>query len=152
MSYVQSNLMPNEQVTAIGKIHWAIYVSGTLFILLGIYFVSAAHGAGGGLGALLVIVGLFWLIRAWLYSFSTELAVTNKRVIAKFGLIRRSTVELLHSKVESFNVEQSILGRTLNYGTVIVHGTGGGRTPIRGIAEPLEFRKQALTAIEANRS
>ncbi|WP_425480561.1 PH domain-containing protein [Luteimonas terricola] len=55
-------------------------------------------------------------------------------------MVRRQTVELLHGKVEGLTVDQGILGRILNFGTVMVNGTGSGRTPIRGISEPLEFR------------
>ena len=69
-------------------------------------------------------------------------------MIAKFGFIRRSTIELLHGKVESFHVDQGILGRVLNFGTVVVNGTGGAKTPIPRIAAPLDFRRQALGVIE----
>ena len=88
------------------------------------------------------------LLRGWLRVVAIELAVTDRRVIAKWGLIRRQTIELLHSKVESLRVEQSILGRILNFGSIAVHGTGGATTPIPSIARPLEFRRQALIAIE----
>lgn len=92
------------------------------------------------------------LIKAWILSSSTELAITNKRVITKFGFISRSTVELLHKNVESFHVDQSITGRILNFGTLIINGTGGVGTPIPSIASALEFRRQALVAIEASQT
>ncbi len=63
------------------------------------------------LGWLLLLGAAFLWFKAWLYAWSTELAVTSKRVIAKLGFIRCSTVELRHSKVESLHVDQSLLGR-----------------------------------------
>lgn len=77
---------------------------------------------------------------------STDLGVTNRRVIAKFGLISRKTVEQRIQKIESIRIEQGILGRICNYGTIAVHGTGGATTPIPLIADPLTF-KRAVEAI-----
>jgi hypothetical protein len=88
------------------------------------------------------------LVKALIYHVSIELAVTSRRVISKFGFIRRSTIELNHKNVESFKVDQSIPVRLLDFGTVRINGTGGVSTPIPRIADPLEFRKVALTTIE----
>ncbi len=76
----------------------------------------------------------------------TELVVTSKRVVAKRGLIGRQTTEMLHKKVESIAVHQSVLGRLLGYGTLVIHGTGGGAEAIPNIARPLEFRNAAMAA------
>jgi uncharacterized membrane protein YdbT with pleckstrin-like domain len=145
LSYVESNLTPGEQVIAYGKVHWYVYVPGGVLLALGVVLIMTS----GVLGWLLAISGAVLLVKGWIASTSTELAITNKRVIAKFGFIRRSTVELMHSKVEGFNVEQGILGRILDFGTIIVNGTGAGKTPIPQIAAPQQFRKQALAAIES---
>ena len=92
---------------------------------------------------------IFSLIQAFITKVSTELAITTKRVIAKVGFIRRSTIELNHSKVESITVDQSILGRILDFGTLVINGTGGGKTPIPTVDSPLEFRRNAMQAIDA---
>ena len=73
---------------------------------------------------------------------TSEFAVTNKRVLVKVGFISRHTLELLLSKVETIGVDQSILGRILGYGTIVVIGTGGTREPFKAIADPLGFRHQ----------
>ena len=138
--------MPNEKIVATGQVHWWGYVPGAALSISGLIVVITS----GVFGWFLLIAGVAGLVRAWMHSTSTELAVTNKRVIAKFGFISRSTIELLHGKVESFHVDQSILGRMLNFGTVIVNGTGGAKTPIPRIAAPLDFRRQALGVIEAS--
>ena len=145
MGYVDTNLVANEKIVKIGKVHWGIYVPGAIWAAFGILFLT---GAAAPIGVLFLLLGAYLLLRAFFYAYSTELAITDKRVIAKFGLIRRQTVELLHSKMEGMTVDQGILGRILNFGTVVVNGTGSGRTPIRGVSQPLEFRKTALAEIE----
>ena len=74
--------------------------------------------------------------------YADEFAVTNKRVIVKTGLISRRTLEMNLSKIESVNVDQSIMGRILGYGTITIIGTGGTRESFPKIANPLLFRKK----------
>ena len=81
--------------------------------------------------------------------YSTELAITNKRVIAKFGFIRRNTVELKLDRIEGLRVNQGIFGRIFNYGSVIVSGTGVTQTPIPAIDRPLDFRRLCLEAADS---
>lgn len=86
-------------------------------------------------------IGLILWASAAITYFTTELAITNKRVIAKFGLIRRDTIEMNISKVESIQVDQGILGRIFNFGSILVAGAGDPKAPIPGISEPLKFRR-----------
>jgi len=79
-------------------------------------------------------------LRAFIRRATTELAVTDHRVIYKSGLLSRHTIEMNRDKVESVDVDQSLLGRILGYGTVVVRGTGGSLEPIRNISDPLSFR------------
>lgn len=97
----------------------------------------------------LVLLPLFGLgLLLWLGAFirykTTELAVTNKKIISKFGFIGRQTIELLLPKVESIQVHQSILGRMLNYGSISVAGAGVPQAPVPGIDDPLQFRRQFM--------
>jgi len=146
-SYIDSNLMPNESVVKKGLAHWFIFVPGCLWIMLGLASIIATKTP---FGSLFFLIGTFLIIKSGLSYIGTELAVTNKRVIAKFGFIRRNSIELNHNNVESFKVDQSVMGRILNFGTVYVNGTGGVSTPIPSIANPLEFRRIALETIEPN--
>ena len=86
-------------------------------------------------------------ISAVITYLTTEFALTNKRIIAKSGLVRRRSVELLLPKVESIGVDQPILGRILDYGTITVTGTGGTKEPFGTIAEPMELRKRVNAQI-----
>lgn len=147
-SYVENNLMTGEEILYTGRIHWFVYVPGAVLLFLAC-FTAVFEGA---ISLLMAMLGIILLINALIRRKTTELAVTNRRVICKLGLIRRSTMELNLSRVESCNVDQSILGRIFDYGTVSVNGTGGGQTPIRTVDSPLEFRKKAMEAIDSSQS
>lgn len=150
MGYVTNNLMFNEKVIYVGKVHWFIFVPSFVIFLLAVFLFYKYDSSiiVTMLSYIFFLLSVISLIKAVIFKISTELAVTSKRIIAKVGFISRSTIELNHSKVESFNVEQSILGRIFGFGTVVVCGTGGSKTPIPNIDAPLEFRKQAVSVVD----
>lgn len=65
----------------------------------------------------------------------------------KTGLIARRTLELNLSKVESVGVNQTIFGRILGFGDVVIIGTGGSRETFMDIRKPTEFRKKFQESI-----
>ena len=101
------------------------------------------------LGVILLPIGPIFWVRAWLRYRSTELAVTNRRVIAKFGLIQRRTIEMNLDKVESLQVEQTFWGRVFGYGTLLLRGTGSSLEPIPGVGQPIEFRRAVIESTDA---
>ncbi len=126
MSYVQNNLLPKEEIILMGKISlWALLMPITIGILL-----LPVFG-----------FGLLFLIGAAMEYFSTELALTNKRVIAKFGFIRRSTVEISLFRIETIQVRQGFVGRIFDFGDIVVTGAGNPQAIIPGIHKPLNFRR-----------
>ena len=133
-SYVESALIDGERVLYLGRVStWALFWP---YLLLGVLLLP-------------VVIGLFLLISAWIQKKTTELAVTNKRVIVKKGLIQRETVELNIHKIESVRVEQGVLARMFNYGTVVVAGGGNPVAPVERISDPMAFRRAFLEAQEA---
>jgi len=135
-SYVEGALVKDEKVLHVGRVSlWSL--SG--LILLGLVLLPVF-----GLGL------IFW-IAAYIRYKTTELAITSKRVIAKFGFISRSTVELNINKVESLQVDQSVMGRLFNFGTLIISGAGNPQAPIPGISSPMEFRRAFMEAQEQAR-
>ncbi len=80
------------------------------------------------------------VVSEWFVRWTTEVAITDKRIIFKRGFIRRDTIEMSLDKVESVDVQQSLLGRLFDYGDIIVRGTGSGFAPLKTIDSPLEFR------------
>ena len=128
-SYVEGTLIKDEKVIYTGNISlWSLLP----YIVIGLLLLPAY-----GLGL------LFWLI-AFLRYKTTELAFTNKRVIAKFGFFSRKTVELNIVKVESVQINQSILGRIFNFGTLVISGAGNPQAPIPGISNPMTFRRSFM--------
>jgi uncharacterized membrane protein YdbT with pleckstrin-like domain len=148
MRYVQQVLQPGEVVRHNGSLHWTIYLPGLLFTLAALVTIGWAEwGAGGNmfsrvLAILFAIVALTLLIPEWLTWLTTEIAVTNRRFIYKAGVMRRTTTEIPIDRVESVDIEQSLIGRLLGYGTVIVHATGTGFEPLQGIAHPIKLQNQ----------
>ncbi len=148
MSYLQKVLEPNETVLYRTTVSWTLYIPG-LFVLAVAVAVAIASATDASfqpwgyiLAAILALVALWLLIRVWFRRWTTEIAVTNRRIILKRGFIRRHTIEMNMDKVESVDVDQSLFGRLLNYGDVIIRGTGEGFEPLRMIDSPLRFRSE----------
>ena len=145
MGYVQDVLQPGEQVRRISSLHWIGYWPGVAFLLLAVaaYWLSETRllpGIWRYAAYALAIVGVGLLIQQWLRWWVTEIAVTDRRVIYKKGLIRRHTNEMNMDKVESVQIDQSILGRALDYGDVTILGTGEGFETLRTVANPIALR------------
>ncbi len=150
MGYVTNNLMSHENVLHIGSIHWFIFVRGASLFAIGLATSFFAMPDYAPLATFFYAAGLVSSLKAFLFKISTEEAVTSKRVIAKTGFIKRNTIELNHQRVESLSVHQSIAGRIFGFGHISVNGTGGGRTPIPNISNPLEFRRKAMETIDTS--
>jgi len=114
--YIDNNLIRDERVELETTYHWIIFFN------------------------LRVLFTLF--IAPLIDRYTDEFAITNKRVIIKTGLISRKTFEMNHSKIESVNVDQSIFGRLLGFGTITIVGSGGTKEVFPKINHPLEFRKK----------
>jgi len=152
MSYVQRVIVPNEKIIAVGRLSWIVYHRAIAFVVLGIVFVVLEHIFSNqawliiGTGGLFGVAALASALDAWFLRWTTEIAVTDKRIIYKRGFIRRRTVEMNMDKVATVDVDQSILGRLLDYGSIRIVGTGGasGIEWLHRVADPLALR----TAIE----
>lgn len=115
-NYLRKNLIQGEYISYETSYHWIIFLNSRAIFTLFIAPIIAIY--------------------------SDEFAITNKRVIIKTGLISRHTLELNLSKIESVNINQSIWGRILGYGSIQIIGTGGTRETFINIKRPLLFRKK----------
>ena len=145
MSYVEKVLQPGEEIKHVSHITWIVYMPGLILIVVGIcgliLFVSnQTPSILGATTGLIFLVGAASLFQAWFRRWTTEIAVTNRRIIYKRGFIRRHTIEMNMDKVESVDVDQPIMGRIFDYGTITVRGTGASIEPLRQIDAPIEFR------------
>ena len=151
--YIDQILQPGEKVLYSTNAHWVFYLPAIgAWIVALILFVLSRMTTIDGLvllylvaAAVVGVVALFWTGRAWFHRWTTETDVTNMRVVHKTGFIQRRTFEMALDKVESVDVNQSIMGRILNYGNVTIMGVGEGRETIKTIASPLEFRNHITT-------
>jgi hypothetical protein len=164
LPYVQSSLVSGERIVYCGRVHSAILTPGICFFLLATICLllgaaikahsrnlSDTSSTFGFFGVLLYSLSLVVLISELIRKLTTELAVTNQRVIAKIGLISRRTLEMNIAKVENIQVDQGIFGRIFGFGEITVVGTGGTREPFRCIADPLSFRRAVQSQSHANR-
>ena len=115
-TYVNQHLGKDENVIHETKLHWITFLRLRGIISLGIL--------------------------PFLDYITTEMAITNKKVVGKYGFIFRKTLEMNLPKIESISVDQGVLGRILGYGTITVIGTGGTKEELCYMSNPLEFRKK----------
>ncbi len=151
MSYLQRILQPGETLRFVGRLHWIVYLPGLVLFAIAVVLAAAIVAAkqfGNFVPYLLIaldlvmLASLLALLAAAVRRWTTEIAVTDRRVIFKRGLIRRHTIEMNMDKVETVDVDQSLAGRLLGYGDIVVRGTGSSIEPFRKIAAPLDFRNQ----------
>ena len=128
-SYVENTLIKDEKIIYEGRVSlWSLLP----MFLVGLILLPFAF------------IGLLFWFAALIRYFTTELAFTNKRVIAKFGFISRKTIELNLQKVESLQVNQGVLGRIFNFGTLVISGAGNPQAPIPGVSNPMTFRRSFM--------
>ena len=160
MSYIEQNLASNEQILHRAYISNA-YVFGRPLLALGFGIVMGfiCGAAGGAVIAGTMIVCILTviflcvplLIGGLIMRATTEIGLTNQRVILKWGVIRRHTIETYLDKVEGITADQGIIGRLLGYGSLVVRGTGGGANPCPGIQDPQAFRRNVNEQIQTKR-
>jgi uncharacterized membrane protein YdbT with pleckstrin-like domain len=152
--YIDDILQPGEKVRYSTNAHWIFYLPAIVawVVALALLILSSVAAATPSLvlaawagAAVIAIAALYLTIRAWFHRFTTETDVTDRRVVHKTGFINRRTFEMSLDKVESVDVNQSIMGRILNYGDVTILGVGEGKQTIATIDSPLAFRS-AITA------
>jgi uncharacterized membrane protein YdbT with pleckstrin-like domain len=145
MSYILSNLKDNEKLAfkssqSIKSLFFWSFIFGfiglALVLLKGFVIIM-----GVSLYLIYWSVLLFFVIKNLITYFTTEYGITNTRVISKQGLIRRDIEEINLSSIESINVNQSIIGRILNYGTIIVSGRGTSKVIFKDIDNVVAVRK-----------
>lgn len=177
MDYIRQSLAEDEVLVHVGHFHWFYTVSALLNVVFGVVFAGVILIAAvkieplifktidyDGLGLLdrirvihpgvkilaffVFVMGLFRYAHMMIVKATTEIAVTNKRLVYKRGLVARYVGEINVDRVEGVNVLQGIFGRIFNFGRIMVRGMGIGEIVLPSIADPLKFRR----AIEKARS
>jgi uncharacterized membrane protein YdbT with pleckstrin-like domain len=149
MGYTERVLQPGEAVAYRAHLHWVLMAPGIALVGASLCLsIAAAVQTPAelrlgllGLAAMLCVAGGAQILRAWVRRLSTEIIVTDRRIIVKTGLIGRRSIEMNLDKVESVLVDQGILGRVLDFGTLVIRGVGSGLEPVANVAAPLEFHR-----------
>ena len=173
MLYIQQSLGSNEELVHIGLFHWMYTVQAFMAIVWGIvislivlvggvYFykhtgqlhpnypwhesIKYLHPGIRIFAFIIFALGLFTFAQKMVIKATTEIAITNLRLVFKRGLIARSVGEIQINRIEGVNVIQSILGRVFNYGRVAIRGMGVGEVFLPPIEDPVLFRKAIQNA------
>ena len=147
MGYVESSLAPGENLITKAQLHWGIFVSPALnsflFLLLLVWsYIGETNITCACIAWIFFVASILVLIRTGMTLISTEFGLTDRRIIAKRGIIKRDSLELMLNRVESIAVDQPLVGRLLGYGSIVVTGTGGTKHKYLAIANPMELRNQ----------
>jgi uncharacterized membrane protein YdbT with pleckstrin-like domain len=143
MQYISKNLMEDEELVHASRLHPIILLvpammvsvlAGTMWSVVDIPVAFYAL-------AFFVFIASFRLMDRLILYLTSEFGVTSKRVLGKTGLIRLKSLDIVLAKVEAIRINQSIIGRILNFGDVEVTGTGGTEEVLRFIPNPLVFSK-----------
>ncbi|WP_025032690.1 PH domain-containing protein [Bradyrhizobium sp. DOA9] len=151
--YIDEILQPGERVLYSTNAHWIFYFPAIVAWIVALALLILSRQAAVdwlvlfclGAAGVAALAALYWTVKGWFHRFTTETDVTNLRVVHKTGFIKRRTFEMALDKVESVDVDQTILGRILNYGDVTIRGVGEGIETIKTIASPLAFRSSITT-------
>jgi uncharacterized membrane protein YdbT with pleckstrin-like domain len=164
--YVDNNIGPSEAVrytarVSLWKFSMYFLAGGLLIVALLPAFIAKlamsytgpepAAGVTYGIG-LLVLFAVLLFIWPFIARWSTELAITDKRLIAKYGVVSTHSIEIRFDKIETVRVTQGLIGKVFKFGDIVVTGTGSTFDPIRNIANPMAFRAALNQAMEANES
>jgi len=170
MHYVKQSLGENEELIHGAQFHWMYNFSAMMNIVFGIILSAVVIGVaikfepmifktpgfeqmgllqqiralhpGVKIVALIVfLLGILKFAQMMIVKVTTEIAITNKRLIYKRGLVARHVGEIAIDRIEGVNVLQGMLGRMFNYGRVMVRGMGVGEIVLPPIDEPVRFRK-----------
>jgi len=168
MLYVQQSLGPDEELIHVGKFHWMYTVNSFLSIIWGLFgaimimfmsykayefmgklppntgffgAIKEIHPAIRGVSFLFFILGLVKFAQMMVTKVTTEIAITNNRLVYKRGLVARHVGEINIDRIEGVNVLQPIMGRIFNYGRVMVRGMGVGEVLLPPIEDPISFRR-----------
>jgi hypothetical protein len=141
-TYIDTHLMIGEHIIHRGYMHkmpiilFSVAIAPTTLVLFGIF--SALKSTG--FANILLLGGIGTIGILWLALKRTEMAVTNKRVIIKKGILATRSLEMVLSKIESVIVDKGLIGNIFDYGDIVVTGSGGTKEILKWVKAPIEFR------------
>lgn len=149
MNYIDKILLSDEKLIYRSHPHWIIFFRPVISLLLAICAFYWGLILIADLAGLITLLGC---LSALIVYYTSEFGITNQRVIIKLGFLRRYSFENALNRIEAVEVEQSILGRLLDYGTIRIRGVGGSAELFPAVPNPLLFRHKVQTQIERQRT
>ena len=152
MKYIENTLIKDEKIIFSPKVHKIVYARPLIFLsifailsLIGGFISSTTDGwiVSGVILSLVGVISFCSFIYDLLYYKFIEMAITNKRVVIRTGIMSTSSEELQWNKIESIEIRQGILGRILNYGDIYFSGTGASFVRFADVQNPWKVKSQA---------
>lgn len=148
MLYAQKTLLPQEKILYYTKPHYMIFYPVFIWLAFAIWFFTKTE-EGIFFGQLFLVMSMLTCISSAISYYCSEYVITNIRIIMKVGFIRRRSLEIFLERIEGIFVDQSIIGRILGFGTVVVSGIGGTKNPFFYIPDPIKFRNNVQQQMQA---
>lgn len=152
--YVEKTLAGGEEVVHRANFNWTYSFFPVMWFALGaatlvlfayIQFVAKVPYEELRIGwwaALIAMAsGSVILINHLIILVTTEIVVTTFRFVYKTGLISRNTQEVSLNKIEEITLHQSIWGRLLGFGKLVLRGTGVGVITLPDLDNPINLRR-----------
>lgn len=168
MLYIEQSLGPDEELVHVGNFHWMYTVQAFMSIIWGMVIsllivigsvviykqmawfpwelptfegIQYLHPGIRIAAFVAFILGLLGFAQMMVVKATTEIAITNNRLVYKRGLVARNVGEMSIDRIEGVNVLQTILGRIFNYGRLAIRGMGIGEVVLPPIEDPISFRQ-----------
>lgn len=126
MSYIDRNLLRDERILFRTKKHLIIFLVPTLVLIVCAYLSS--YMAGVDVLSRLALAPWAIVAAVWGYTglnyYTSEFAVTNKRIMMREGFFTRHTNEMRLSAISQVNVDQNIFGQLMGFGMVSINAFG----------------------------
>ena len=141
MNYIDNQLKHKEYIEITTRPSKWIFFNSFLNLLYSIIIMVLLLGTGHEyLSYIVLIIGTYFILYDVIRYFTTEIAVTNQRILYKTGFIVRYTNEIPITKIENIKLNQNLIERILNFGRIEIIGTGTTDLTIDYIPEPLHFK------------
>ena len=169
MEYIRQSLSEDETLIHIARFHWMYTVSAVFNIIFGTVLavgivvfaikfqplmfgkmpeglalmdqLRSLHPTLKILSFFVFILSVLKFAQMMIVKATTEIGITDTRLVYKRGLVARAVGEINIDRIEGVNVLQGIFGRLFGYGRVMVRGMGVGEVVLPPIAQPIRFKK-----------
>jgi uncharacterized membrane protein YdbT with pleckstrin-like domain len=149
VSHFLKTRRPGEIALTIARPHWIVHKRALVLLACTVLFTAGAVACDPldpvGEAALIAadvlgVLTIFSYPASALKRHEVKFTVSNQRILLETGLLARQVREFPLGGIDSVHIDQTIVGRLLGYGTVILNGSGGTRATVSHIADPFTLR------------